>query len=155
MKWSHIFWVIMTIIALKWAQKKAIDDPVEQLRYVLDTCGVYNSKVVICQWVHETGMMKSKVYKENHNPFGMKESSRHWDIGTLNGHAEYFHVDHTGPCPITCYMDAIYDYRDWQRARGWKGGNDMDYMNFLMQKNYAEDPNYIDRLKTYYQLIFH
>jgi len=154
MKWSHIFWVILTIIALKWAQKKSIDDPVAQLQYVLDTCGVLNSKVVICQWVHETGMMKSRVYRENHNPFGMKESSRHWDIGTLNGHAVYFHVDHIGPCKIDCYMDAIYDYRDWQRARGWYGGDDGDYMNFLVKKNYAEDPNYTDRLKKYYSLIF-
>lgn len=151
---KHIILVCIIILAIKGAQKIAIENPVEKLQYVLDTCGVLNSKVVICQWVHETGIMKSKVYRENHNPFGMKESSRHWDIGTKNGHAEYFHVDHLGKCTIDCYWDAIYDYRDWQRARSWKGGTDEEYMEFLIKKHYAEDPKYIEKLKAYYQIIF-
>lgn len=161
LRWKHVFFVGLTVFAIKWAQKKAIDDPIAQLQHVLDTVGIYNSRVVICQWIHETGIMKSKVYKENHNPFGMKEARRHiYDpkpyspIGTKNGHAEYFHVDHFGDCTIDCYMDAIYDYRDWQKARGWYGGDDMDYMNFLVKKNYAEDQKYIDRLKKYYSLIY-
>jgi flagellum-specific peptidoglycan hydrolase FlgJ len=145
---------VLLIAVLKAAQQKTITAPVNKLQYVLDTVGILNSKVVICQWVHETGIMKSKVYRENHNPFGMKESSRHWDIGTLNGHAVYEHFPHDGECNIICYMDAIYDYRDWQRARGWKGGTDEQYYQFLLDKHYAEDTKYIDKLRKYHLLIF-
>lgn len=149
-----LFYGVLLVIAIKGAQKISIDRPVDKLQHVLDTVGIKNSRVVICQWVHETGIMKSRVYRENHNPFGMKESSRHWDIGTLNGHALYDHVDHDGECSISCYMEAIYDYRDWQTQRGWKGGTDEEYMNFLVEKHYAEDTSYITRLKKYYTLLF-
>lgn len=151
---KSIFIALTIIVALKVGQHKGVQEPVDELLYVLDTAGVKNPKVVACQWFHETGVMKSKIYRENHNPFGMKESRRHWDIGTKNGHANYFHVNHFGRCDVNCYMDAIHDYAEWQKQRGWTGGEDEEYMEFLVLKGYAEDPKYIDRLRGYYYLLF-
>lgn len=144
------------ILGVKGLQKKMqydIRDPVLHMQYILDTVGIKNTRVVLAQWIHETGFMRSKVYLENHNPFGMKESSRHWDIGTKNGHANYPHEPHAGFCALSCYMPAIYDYRDWQRQRGWKGGTDRDYMDFLVDKHYAEDRLYIQKLQFHIQTL--
>lgn len=151
-----IIFVILFILGLKGLQKEAqyrSKDSIQQIKYILDTIGIQNPTVVLAQWVHETAFMDSKVCRENHNLFGMKESSRHWDIGTKNGHANYMHELHQGACVLSCYMPSIYDYRDWQIQMGWKGGSDEDYMKFLVRKHYAEDQYYIEKLKFHIKTL--
>lgn len=107
--------------------------------------GIQCPRVVVAQICLETNYLTSRIYKENNNLFGMKESSRNWDVGSNLGHAKYISPAHS-----------LLDYRDWQKqmARGRVFKTDEEYIQFLgclfKDKNgcvrYAEDKEYEKKL---------
>lgn len=131
----------------------------EEFLYVLDTMGVKFPEVALSQMIHETNGFKSKICRENHNVFGMKESSRHFDIGSKNGHANYDHMPHEGRCNIKCYMASIRDYRAWQRQMLPLSDikTSEEYIWYLQHlpcgSSYAEDKCYPERLNFYINLL--
>jgi replicative DNA helicase len=91
----------------------------------------------IPMWWLETGNFKSKIFRENHNLFGMKEAKSRVKLalGTKHGHAHY-----------ATWLESLYDYAFYQCRYLGKINNETDYYNYL-GKTYAEDPDYIDKLK--------
>ena len=95
--------------------------------------------IVLAQATLETGGFKSKIFKQNYNLFGMKQSHRRPTTckGTKNGHAYYDH-----------WESSVEDYGYYQATTGLvKAGTDQQYYNMLSQMGYAEDPNYILKIK--------
>ncbi len=109
--------------------------------------GIQCPDVVVAQIIIETGYLSSKIYKENNNLFGMKESRRKWDIGSQYGHALYPSKAHS-----------LLDYREWQqeRSKGRIFKTNEEYIYFLghlFQRDdgtwarYAEDRTYEDKIR--------
>lgn len=160
--------VLAAIIVLSWkftlkfldnTIEHKLQDSVSVYKQVLIDNGVAFPNVAICQNVLETGMFSSKVFKENHNPFGMKESSRTFDIGTKNKHANYPHTPHPGKCTIECYKPAIKDYAAWQAAFHVRERcfSDEQYIYYLQHlpgnRRYAEDRQYESKLLNILNLL--
>lgn len=101
-------------------------------------------EVVYAQMILETNFFRSKIFKQNNNMFGMKTNSRSYDRGELNGHAKY---DNT--------LDSILDYKEWQdqMSGGKKFKDNEEYLKFLKQVGYAEDPKYTEKLQEIIKLI--
>ena len=93
--------------------------------------------IVMAQSIIETGHWNSKIFKENHNLFGMREAMVRINtaVGTQNNHAYY-----------DTWMESIYDYAFYQCR--YLGGisTEAEYYAYL-DKNYAEDPNYVNVVK--------
>ena len=86
----------------------------------------------------ETGYWGSKIFKENHNLFGMKQANVRINtaVGTQNNHAYY-----------ETWMESIYDYAFYQCR--YLGGirTEAEYYAYL-GKSYAEDKDYVKVLKS-------
>lgn len=140
-------------------ERVEVRNAVDKFLHVMDTMGIRYSSVALAQALHETNIFQSRICKENYNIFGMKESSRHYDIGSQYGHAKYPHDSHKGKCTIECYMHSLRDYKAWQdRMMPWpKIENEQDYIWYLQHLpgglSYAEDPNYMKRINHYLNLI--
>mgnify|MGYP006935498200 CR=1 FL=1 len=93
--------------------------------------------IVYAQALLESGEFKSHVFKANHNFFGMKEAKQRptTNKGTENGHA-YFNN----------WKDCVVDYGFFQAAYLNDLRTEKEYFDYLGQ-NYAEDPNYVSKLK--------
>jgi uncharacterized FlgJ-related protein len=108
--------------------------------------------------VHETDFLSSKIYRENHNMFGMKENKRGYCKGQKNGHAYY-------ESPI----QSIKDYRAYQnrilfyaaKQNRYPHTNE-EYMALLRDLPqfgcgkgvcYAEDPLYLQHLRARLALL--
>lgn len=102
-----------------------------------------NKKIVLSQAALETGFFSSDIFYENNNLFGMKQPRvRPNNVqGTNRGHAIYDHW--------TCSVD---DYIMWYaymtRNKSYK-----NYFLFLNQLGYAEDGDYIIKLKIIMSMI--
>lgn len=94
--------------------------------------------IVLAQSKIETGHFKSKIFKENHNLFGLKEAKQRASTaeGTQYNHAYY--EDWT----YSVYDYALYSCR---YLSGFK--NEDEYLSYL-KENYAEDPKYINKIKS-------
>jgi len=94
--------------------------------------------IVLAQTIQETGNYKSQIFKENNNLFGMKEAVIRTNLakGTKRGHAYYGSWQES----VTDYALYYATYLSDIRTEG-------EYFEYLRQ-NYAEDPTYVERLKT-------
>lgn len=100
-------------------------------------------ELVFAQAIKESGL-KSHIFKENHNPFGMKEASKrpNKQNGSQFGHAYY-----------NTWKDAIIDYAFYQSYVGLsKLKTEEEYLNFLKEMNYYDvnhpgNVNYLNDLK--------
>jgi uncharacterized FlgJ-related protein len=98
---------------------------------------VPNRMVATSQSLLETMFFRSDIFNENNNLFGMKEPRVRMTtaVGTNRGHAIYEHW--------TC---SVRDYKYWYeymtRNRSYE-----NYYHFLSSIGYAEDPQYIFKLK--------
>lgn len=165
---TRILWLSLSLLCI-WIgvrkevevhrDKVAVRNGKEKLLYILDSLGIQYPEVVLAQAIHETGRFSSKIYKENHNMFGMKASRRSYDCGNHLGHAMYSHKPHTGDCNYECYISSMLDYRDWQRANIPldKITTNWEYLNALQNLSngcsYAEDREYIPKVQKYVLLI--
>lgn len=89
--------------------------------------------IVFAQAVLETGNFKSKVFRNNHNLFGMKEAKQRatTNAGTELGHAIYKN-----------WRESVVDYALYQCAFLSKLKTEEEYYNYL-HEHYAEDPAYV------------
>ena len=102
------------------------ENPEEDLIAAMDYYGVKHPEIVYAQAVLETGHFKSDLCLNGNNLFGLYNSKKH----------RYYTFDHWKDC-IIAYKEMIqYKYKDGD-----------DYLNFLKEIGYAEDPEYINKLK--------
>ena len=100
--------------------------PKEGLEEALSYYGLKHKDIVYAQAVLETGHFKSDLCLNNNNLFGLYNSKKH----------KYYTFDHWKDC-IIAYKEMIqYKYKDG-----------VDYLNFLKEIGYAEDSEYICKLK--------
>lgn len=100
--------------------------PKEGLEEALSYYGLKHKDIVYAQAVLETGHFKSDLCLNNNNLFGLYNSKKH----------KYYTFDHWKDC-IIAYKEMIqYKYKDGD-----------DYLNFLKEIGYAEDSEYICKLK--------
>lgn len=103
-----------------------LKSPEEGLIEALDYYDVEYPNIVYAQAILETGHFKSKVYREYNNLFGLYNSKT----------KSYYKFDHWSKSVIA-YLDFIQNkYRPPN-----------DYYKFLSDIGYAEDPEYINKLK--------
>lgn len=97
---------------------------VENLISAMQHYGLHHQRVVLAQALLETGKFTSAVCREKNNLFGLtRRDGRYYEFDT--------------------WQDSVKGYRDMIQYR-YKGG---DYYEFLRKVPYAEDPNYIFKVK--------
>ncbi len=102
------------------------ETPDDNLMKALEYYNVKHKNIVYAQAVLETGHFRSKVCKEYNNLFGLYNSYK----------KDYYKFDHWSESVIA-YLNYIqYKYRPPD-----------DYYQFLRDIGYAEDPQYIEKLK--------
>lgn len=82
-------------------------------------------QIVLAQAIHETGNFTSRACKVQNNLFGLRKG---------NSYRSYSN-----------YRECVKDYKRLISKR-YKGG---DYYDFIRRIGYAEDPEYINKLKKY------
>ena len=94
--------------------------------------------IVLAQAKLESGNYSSKIFKENHNLFGMKEARVriHTSKGTQFNHAYYSH-----------WRESVYDYAFYQCRYLSSLHTEDEYYTYL-SKSYAEATNYVNILKS-------
>ncbi len=94
--------------------------------------------IVLAQAKLESGNYSSKIFRENHNLFGMKEARVrvHTSTDTQYGHAYYPN-----------WKESVYDYAFYQCRYLSTLHTEKEYYSYL-SKSYAEANNYVDILKS-------
>jgi len=110
----------------------------ERLRSKLNELNVRFADIAVAQAKLETNNFRSKIFLENHNLFGMKEAKTRANMarGTQYGHAYY-----------NSWEESVMDYALWISAYANRCRT-KEQMYALLDGYYAEDPNYIDKLKS-------
>lgn len=94
--------------------------------------------IVYSQSLLETGHFESNIFLEGNNLFGMKQARIRINTaeGTYNGHAYY-----------NSWQESVYDYAFFSCRYLSKISSENEYFEYL-SKTYAEDPNYVNKLKS-------
>lgn len=104
--------------------------------YVLEL-NIRYPHIVLAQAEIETGGFTSKIFKENHNLFGMRQATVRPTTckGTECGHAYY-----------NTWRESVLDYAMYSASYLKDIHTEKQYLEYLGQ-NYAEDPNYVSKIK--------
>lgn len=104
----------------------------------LNLRNVRNKEIVFAQSRLETGNFSSSIFQESNNLFGMKFPLIRETTATFvnKSHAGYDH-----------WTDSVDDYVLWYQYFT-RGSSYDNYYSFLEEKNYAEDPEYINKLQN-------
>jgi len=92
----------------------------------------------MAQSIVETGHWDSKIFKENHNLFGLRQAVIR--INTANG-TQYNHAYYDN------WKESLYDYAFYSCRYLSSISTEEEYFQYL-QKNYAESPTYVETLKN-------
>jgi hypothetical protein len=124
-------------IIIKEKLKENEFSPERLKEYILEL-NIRFPHIVYAQAQLETCNFTSHIFKVNNNLFGMREAKRRptTNKGTENGHA-YFDN----------WKESVVDYAFYQAAYLFKLKSEDEYWDYLGQ-NYAEDPNYVNKLKN-------
>lgn len=109
----------------------------ENMVQIMDEVGIAYPDIVLAQAKIETGHFTSKIFRENHNLFGMKlpKQRETTAVGEQYNHARY-----------TSWKQSVIDYKIWQDAVLTKVKSKRAYLKYLSE-NYAQDKKYIHKLK--------
>lgn len=123
-------------IILREADKQNEFSPEKLKAYVLEL-NIKYPHIVMAQAQLETGAFKSAIFKENHNLFGLKQATKRptTNKGTENGHAYY-----------ESWRESVVDYAFYQATYLKDIRTEDEYLQYL-GANYAEDPNYVVKIK--------
>lgn len=106
-------------------QLTSLDLTQENFYYACEVLGVSHPEVVYAQALLESGRFDSSLYREHSNMLGLYNSYKR----------EYFRFEHWTDC-LVAYRDMVqYKYTDG------------DYYEFLRDLPYAEDKDYIHKVK--------
>ena len=104
----------------------------ENMHKVCKFYGIRHPEIVTAQAVLESGNFKSKVFKNKNNPFGLYNSKK----------GRYYSFPH--------WTSSVKGYKNMIQHR-YKGGN---YYAFLKKIRYAEDKNYISKVKKVHKELY-
>ena len=109
---------------------------VQEFKNYLVDLNIKFPDIVYAQARLETNGFKSKIFKENNNLFGMKQSTRRSSTnkGEQFGHAFY-----------DTWRESVLDYALWQCRYLSNINTKEEYFQYL-KANYAEDPTYVNKL---------
>ncbi len=109
----------------------------EKLKEYILQLNIKFPQIVLAQAELESGNFTSPIFKENHNFFGMKCAKLRptTNKGENKGHA-YFDT----------WRDCVVDYAFYSATYLNDIRSEAEYLDYLRQ-NYAEDPNYVDKVK--------
>lgn len=98
------------------------------IEYVVNNSEILYKEITIKQAILETGHLKSKIFQNNNNLFGMKHPKQRetTSLGTKNNHAYY--VD---------WVSSVKDFELWQK-------------DFIQRNNIQDSLSYIKRLNEVY-----
>ena len=104
---------------------------------IMNEVGIVYPDIVMAQAKIETGHFTSKVFRENHNLFGMKLARQRSTtaIGEQYNHAEY-----------TSWRQSVIDYKLWQDKVLTKVKSKRAYLKYL-HKHYATNKQYVKLIK--------
>lgn len=113
----------------------------EKLVEMLEDLNVRYPYIVLAQAQIESGNFKSRIFKENHNLFGMKQATLRVNTakGTQYNHAYY-----------DSWRESVYDYAFYQSRYMSKAKNEEEYF-YILGQSYAEAPEYVNALKSHIQ----
>ena len=109
-----------------------------RLRSKLNELNVRFVDVAVAQAKLETNTFRSNIFVENNNLFGMKEATMRINLakGSQHGHAYY-----------DTWEDSVLDYAMWCASYAKHCRTDEQFLQ-LLNGYYAEDPNYVAKLRT-------
>lgn len=110
----------------------------ERLIAKIDELNFKYPHVVLAQAMLESARFKSAIFMENHNLFGMKEATSRLNLaqGTNHNHASYKN-----------WEDSVLDYALWCGTYANSANTEEEYYQILESVGYAENPEYIAKLK--------
>jgi len=110
----------------------------DQLIEMLSSLNVKYPHIVLAQARIESGGYRSRIFRENHNLFGMKQANRRINTaeGTQYGHAFY-----------QTWRESVYDYAFYQSRYLATATSEEEYF-YILGQSYAEDPKYIGKLRN-------
>jgi len=108
----------------------------EKFKTYMEELNIPHTDIVYAQAVLETGGFTSHIFRMNNNLFGMKVATIRptTNIGEEDGHAAFKHWRHS-----------VVDYALYASCYLTKMNRE-EYLNYLSAR-YAEDPNYIVKVK--------
>lgn len=114
----------------------------EKLISKIDELNFRFPHIVLAQSILETGHYESKIFKENHNLFGMKEARVRLNLaeGTQHGHAYYKN-----------WEESVTDYALWYSTYAYKCKTEKQLFR-LLDKQYAEASAYVSSLQHIIQI---
>jgi uncharacterized FlgJ-related protein len=119
----------------------------ENLIKVLQSKNINKPHIVLAQAKLETQNFTSPIFRHNNNLFGMKKAQSRptTNLGIKRGHAYYKN-----------WESSVEDYAYYQAYFGFsKVNSDEAYYNLLNQRGYAQDPNYILKVKKLAEELKH
>jgi hypothetical protein len=118
---------IFTLLISMLTLNKSHGQTVQEVKLELAKQGIKHTDIVLKQSVLETGWYKSRLCKEYNNIFGFWYKD------------DFLKFD--------CWQECVAYYKRWQ-DRHFDSECCDDYYDFLVRRGYAEDPKYIDKLKS-------
>lgn len=109
----------------------------ERLSSKLKELNVRFAEVAVAQAKLETHTFRSSIFVENNNLFGMKEAKTRINLakGSQRGHAYY-----------DSWEDSVLDYAMWCATYAKHCRTNEQFLS-LLNGYYAEDPNYVAKLR--------
>jgi uncharacterized FlgJ-related protein len=109
-----------------------------KLKQYICSLNIRHADIVYAQAVLESNNFKSRIFIESNNLFGMKKATQRPTTctSTHRGHAMYSN-----------WKESVIDYALFQAAFLRDLKTREQYLSYLAQ-NYAEDPNYVTKLKS-------
>lgn len=123
------FWLILLVLIVVFlvgGLNKVKAQTYQEVRnYIYDSTDIEHKDIVLRQAILETGHFKcTGCSRDRNNIFGWYYKKK------------YLEFNH--------WKESVAYYSRWQK-RHFKGGN---YYDFLVERGYATDPNYINKLKS-------
>lgn len=134
-KLSHTYRFTKELYSSDNVQDSCISDSI--LSQYLKDMRVPHAKIIMAQAKLESNNYKSELYKSNYNLFGMKVATQR--VSNTNS-------DRNGYQSYCNWRESVMDYVLWQFTNKLDRLSDKEYFEYL-SKRYAEDPNYIVKLK--------
>jgi len=109
----------------------------EKLVEMLEDLNVKYPYIVLAQARIESATYTSRIFKENHNLFGMKQATLR--VNTAKG-TQYNHAYYDN------WRESVYDYAFYQSRYMSAAKNEEEYF-YILGQSYAESPSYVEALK--------
>ena len=104
---------------------------------LLKDCNLKYPYIVLAQAKLESSRFSSKIFRQNHNMFGMRKARQRITAAQSEKDTYAFYRD---------WIDCVYDYGLWQSNIICNVSNEDEYFAKLSER-YAEDPMYVLKLK--------